>query len=249
MARELADVIHYFLEDAHGAPAEPECPLLACPVGEKEAVRLAFVWNLAVELARSGVRPALVVPDASAVRDLLPAPAVGGVLAPELVLSPARSLAELTRDARAPRSPREESFRIAVVPAEWIQEGAGADLLAWTLLFATPDPADLEAAVALAERVARSGPGAELGVTLHGVESVEEARGAFVKLAGRFEARLGRPLRSYGLLLDDLLVYRAVVERRPVVLSHPQSLAARSLADVARLLLGDARSGTPGATA
>ena len=97
--------------------------------------------------------------------------------------------------------------------------------------------------------MAATEPGAEVGVTLHGVESVAEARPAFGRLAGRFEAELGRPLRSFGLLLDDLLVYRAVVERRPVVLSHPQSLAARALADVARLLLGDARSGAPGTAA
>jgi hypothetical protein len=35
------------------------------------------------------------------------------------------------------------------------------------------------------------------------------------------------------------------VERRPVVLSHPQSLAARSLADVARLVVTDAERGSP----
>ncbi|HVH07151.1 MAG TPA: hypothetical protein VNE71_14245, partial [Myxococcota bacterium] len=76
---------------------------------------------------------------------------------------------------------------------------------------------------------------------IHAVESVAEAKGAFERLAGPFEAKKGRPLRSYGLLLDDLLVYRGVVERRPVVLSHPQSLAARALADLAGLVLADAR--------
>ena len=246
MARELADVIHYFLEDPRGGTAEAETPLVACPVGEKEALRLAFVWNLAVELARSGVRPTLVVPEGTSVCDLLPARAVGGVLAPELVLSSARSLAELEREARVPRAPREDALRLAIVPAEWLRGGGGAGLLAWTLLFATPDPADLEAALELARGVAAAEPRAEVGVALHGVESVAEARAAFEKLAGRFEAEMGRPLRSYGLLLDDLLVYRAVVERRPVVLSHPQSLAARSLTDVARLLLGDARGSAPG---
>jgi hypothetical protein len=248
VARELADVIHYFLEDTP-AGRSPEAPLVACPVGEKEAVRLAFVWNLAVELARSGVRPSLVVPEGTSVRDLLPAPAVGGVLAPELVLSPARTLADFARDARGPRGsrgPREEAVRLAVVPAEWVRGGGAAGLLAWTLLFATPEPDDLEATQALAARVAAAEPGAEVGVVLHGVESVAESRAAFGQLAGRFEAEYGRPLRSYGLLLDDLLVYRAVVERRPVVLSHPQSLAARALADVARLLLGDLRGGGAG---
>jgi hypothetical protein len=248
VARELGDVIHYFLEDAGSGAAEREPPLVAIPVGEKEAVRLAFVWNLAVELARSGARPSLVVPELGTVRELLPPAAVGGVLAPELILSPARDLAGLARDARCLERPaRAGSLRLAAVPAEWVGLGPGGRLLRWTLLFATPDPAGLDAACALAGRVAAADPTAEIGVTLHGVESVAEARAAFTLLAGRFEAEGGRPLRSYGLLLDELLVYRGVVERRPVVLSHPQSLAARGLADVARLLLTDARSGALGA--
>jgi hypothetical protein len=244
LARELADVIHYFLDE----PREPAgSPLLAFPVGEKESARLAFVWNLAVELARSAARPSLLVPEGSAVHDGLPAPAVGGVLAPELLLSSARDLASLGRDARPPaRSARGEGLRLAVVPSEWISGATSSPLLAWTLLFATPDPAELDATFELTLRIAAAEPGAEIGVTLHGVESVAEAREAFGTLAGRFEARIGRPLRSFGLLLDDLLVYRAAVERRPVVLSHPQSLAARSLADVAQLLIADAKSGATG---
>jgi hypothetical protein len=248
LARELGDVIHYFLEDTRSGGEAAESPLLAFPIREKEPVRLAFVWNLAVELARSGVRPSLVVPEASSVRDLLPAPAVGGVLAPELVLSQARTLRELAQDSRIPRPAREDGLRLAIVPAEWVQGEGGVRLLSWTLLFATPDPVDLEATLGLAGRIAAAEAGAEVGVTLHGVESVAEAEAAFRKLAGRFEAERGRPLRSYGLLLDDLLVYRGVVERRPVVLSHPQSLASRALADVARLVLGDARASAPGST-
>jgi MinD-like ATPase involved in chromosome partitioning or flagellar assembly len=46
---------------------------------------------------------------------------------------------------------------------------------------------------------------------------------------------------SYGLLVDDLHVYRAIVARRPIGLEHPQSPAARALRDVARLVLEDAR--------
>jgi len=248
VARELADVIHYFLDEPLGG-GSGEAPLLAFPLGEKETVRISFVWNLAVELARGSARPSLLVPEGSAVHAGLPSPAVGGVLAPELRLSSAGDLTALVRDSRPPAgAPRREGLRLALVPSEWIEEGARSPLLAWTLLFATPEPAQLDACFELALRIAGSEPGADVGVTLHGVESVAEARAAFEGLAGRFEARVGRPLRSYGLLLDDLLVYRAAVERRPVVLSHPQSLAARSLADVARLLSTDATSGAPGPT-
>ncbi len=249
MPRELADVIHYFLDERdRGGEARP--PLLALPVREKDAVRLALLWNLAVELGRSGARASILVPETAAARELLPPPAVGGVLAPELTLSGARSLAELAADSRRGEPGREGSLRLALVPAEWIRGTDGAaGLLRWTLLLATPDPPDLDATAELAERVAAADPGAEVGVTLHGVESVRQARELFERLAGRFEARAGRPLRSYGLLLDDLLVYRAAVERRPVVLSHPQALASRALADVASLLLDDARRGFAGAGA
>jgi hypothetical protein len=248
--RELGDVIHYFLDDAERPTEAARPPRVAVPVREKDAVRLALVWNLAVELGRSGARASIVVPEAAAARELLPPAAVGGVLAPELVLSGARSLAQLAADALRGEAGREGSLRLALVPAEWIGAPGGASgLLEWTLLFATPDGPDHDATAELAERVAAADPAAEVGVTLHGVESVREAEDAFERLAGRFEARAGRPLRSYGLLLDDLVVYRAAVERRPVVLSHPQALASRALADVARLLLADARRGSPGAAA
>ena len=82
----------------------------------------------------------------------------------------------------------------------------------------------------------------ELGVTLHGVESIAEARNAFDALAQRTESETTRPLISYGLLVDDLHVYRAIAAQRPVGLAHPQSPAARALMDVARLLYEDARS-------
>lgn len=240
-------MIHYFLDDPQGPGSEP--PLLAFPLGEKESVRLSFVWNLAVELARTAARPSILVPEGSAVHGGLPSPAVGGVLAPVLRLSGAGDLAGLARDALAAGAgSAREGLRLAIVPAEWIDAGSGTPLFGWTLLFATPEPAQLDACYELALRVAASGPGAQVGVTLHGVESVAEARAAFEELAGRFEARVGRPLRSYGLLLDDLLVYRAAVERRPVVLSHPQSLASRSLADVARLIVADAEGGASGPT-
>jgi hypothetical protein len=242
LARELADVIHYFFEDAPAAGPTGSLLPLAIPVGEKEAIRVAFLWNLAVELARGGTRPALVVPDAASARELVPPPAVGGVLAPQLVVSRARSLAELATDAASAGS-RPGLLRIVVVPAEWIEPGqAAGGLLRWSLVFASPDPPELDAACDLAQRIVAVEPAAEVGVTFHGVESVAEARAAFGRLAGLFQARSGRPLRSYGLLLDDLLVYRGVMDRRPVVLSHPQSLAARALGDVGRLLLADARS-------
>jgi MinD-like ATPase involved in chromosome partitioning or flagellar assembly len=90
-----------------------------------------------------------------------------------------------------------------------------------------------------------------VGVTIHGVRSIDQARETFDMLASALERDPGRSVVSYGLLLDDLDVYRAIVNRRPIGVIHPQSRASRALADVARLLLEDAaapegRSSEPG---
>ena len=74
-------------------------------------------------------------------------------------------------------------------------------------------------------------------MTIHAVRSIDQARAAFDALVSALEPELRDRLVSYGLLLDDLDIYRAIVNRRPVGIIHPQSRAARALADVARLLL------------
>ena len=93
----------------------------------------------------------------------------------------------------------------------------------------------------LAKQIIRTNPEARVGVTVHGVRRVAEAESAFEKLSGAAQRHLGYPLTSYGLLVDDLHVYRAIVSRRPIGLEHPQSRAAKALRDVARMLLEDAR--------
>jgi hypothetical protein len=265
VARELADVIHYFLSDREGgiqrerpAPArersepptaEPDRPLslITIPVAEKDVIRVAFVWNLAVELARAGGRPMMLAPDdpgLEPLRECLPSPnPEAQALGPEFAFSGATSLGALARDARElVRQRRSDAGpALALVPSRWIRPQVQAeDLLGTTLLFTTPELADLNAAYALVERIALAAPRARVGVTIHGVGSVDEARRTYDRLAARVENGLGRTLVSYGLLLEDLQIYRAVVNRHPVGLARPQSLAAQGLADVARLLRVDA---------
>ena len=251
MARELADVIHYFLEDREpgdeGTGAAPRAPLIAVPVSEKDVIRVAFVWNLAVELARSGARPLVLAPDDASLeplRECLPAPvAEPDRVGPEFAFSGAHELAPLGRDARDLARARRPGAGpgFALLPSRWIAAGDDAGgLLGTPLLFTTPVPADLDAAYALAERIFEVAPDARLGVTIHGVGSVDEACRAFEGMAERVAGGLDRTLISYGLLLEDLQIYRALVNRRAVGLAQPQSLAARALADVARLLREDA---------
>lgn len=241
MARALADVLHYFLDEAP-RDAGPAVPLLAVPLADGDALRAAFVWQLAVELARAGARPAVALPAAALARELAPDPPPGGALAPEVLRVPAADPVALADAALALRREPRRGPVLALVPPAWIGAGAPAPLLGWTLLFATPEPDALDAAATLAARVAAAAPGARVGATLHGVESVAEARAAYEALALRCAARVRGGLWSYGLLLDDLDVYRGLAEGRAVGLARPQSRAARALADVARLLLEDARA-------
>jgi len=252
MARQLADVMHYFLDEPAGrAPAGP--PLVAVPIREKDVLRACFVWNLAVEVGRAGPRSAVLVPadgGFASARELLPEPPVGGALAPDLVVTPARDPSALAREARSlADAAGRRALSFVLVPAWWIEPGvATGGLFRWTLLFATPEAEDRAAAEELAVRVSALDPNARLGVTIHGVASLREAALAFRALAARVEPRIGRPLVSYGLLLDELLLYRDASEGRAVGLARPQSRAARALADAGELLLADARSAPGGAS-
>src|SRR5262249_60232249 len=97
---------------------------------------------------------------------------------------------------------------------------------------------------ALAKAVLTRHPEARVGVTVHGARRIDDAEQAFRRIADAALRHLGRSLVSYGLLVDDLHVYRGIVARRPIGLEHPQSAAARALRDVARLVMEDA--GRPG---
>ncbi len=107
------------------------------------------------------------------------------------------------------------------------------------LLFTSPDRARLRRAHDQARTIARARPNARIGVTIHGVGRVAEARAAFEELAVAVEAACDIELASYGLLIDDLHLHRAIVLQRPIGLAHPAAPATRALADVAQFLLAD----------
>ena len=129
------------------------------------------------------------------------------------------------------------------MPPAWISEPSeGRALLRWLLLFSSTDDRDLMETYSTAKRVLRTGASTRVGVTIHGAQHIADAEHAFERLARTALQHLRHPLVSYGLLVDDLHVYRAIVARRPIGLEHPQSRAARALRDVSRLLLDDARN-------
>jgi hypothetical protein len=258
--RTLGDVIDCWLpggvagdaldDGDERAPREPTSslvlPVVCVPVGDRDVLRTALLWNLVVEVARLGGRAVLVAPERAEPSPAwpVPGPGPGGS---ELVLVAASGLGDLRRaalDVAVERAAEavEGGLVVVQVPPRWLVEPTDAgSLLRWALLLATAEPSDLLEAHGLAKRILAADEGAEVGVTLHGVRSRAEAESAFARLARAGLRHLGRAPTSYGLLVDDLAVYRAIVSHRPVGLFQPQSPAARSLRDVASLLLDDAR--------
>lgn len=265
LARDLGDVIHHFLppSDAPASEAKPcslrpleaptprtgrpaTLPVVTLPVGERNVVRAAYAWNLAVEVARQGASVTLLAPACSDSSLLWP-PAGRGPVGAEVVLSSAPDLdglndAALDLAASRAADATEGGVILACVPPAWFtQAGDGYALLRWVLLFTAPDTRELRESYALVKRIVAANSTARVGITVHGVRRVGDAEAAFARLAGIATRHLAHSLESYGFLVDDLHVYRAIVSRRPIGLEHPQSRAARALRDVARLLLDDSR--------
>jgi hypothetical protein len=265
MPNDLGDVLHYFIPEAGNPPeavsaarsdrrraAEPmrpaALPLIGLPIGEQDVVRAAFAWNLAFEITRLGARAAIVSPCGEESAALWPLEGAGGSSSgSEVFTTPATSLGALYRDAldlAVERAADADDGGLVLVriPPKWLRRpNGGGSLLRWTLLFTSSEPRDLLEAYGLTKLLCSANRTPRVGVTIHGARRISEAETAFGHLAGSTARHLGHELTSYGLLVDDLHVYRAIVDKRPVGLVHPQSPAARCLRDVAMLLLSDAR--------
>jgi len=254
VTRGLGDVLHHFdpaLAAGRAghrtamAPANPEpraagLRLLGVPMGPGDLLRAGAVWALAVEVMRRGA-PA---------RVLCPAPEDQPDPWPEEAVAPLGvRVHRLSRGARAEdlgaqahriveAAGAEPGLCFLALPEAGFEE-AFACHLDRALLLVACDRTSLREAGARIQRLVSRRPDARVGITVHGARSVSEAREAFEHLAAQVEDACGAWVRSYGLLVDDLALYRGIVERRAVGLARPQSPAARALADVARLLVED----------
>jgi len=230
-------VLHHFLGEA--APGEREPVTLALLADADDALAVALSWNLAHELARLGVAVAWVTSLAD--EELLPPDSTPALTR---LLSPAQDAAALARAAAEAAaklaSTRAPALVLVRVPPGWLEPGDAAErLLAATLQLSGPDSARRGHALAVARRVLAARPDARLGVTLCDVRSVREAAAAFEALSDESAERSAARLTSYGVLLDDAELYRSLLARRPLALLRPDGRAARSVADVARLLRAD----------
>jgi hypothetical protein len=245
VARDLGDVLHYFFNEEspemrRGLEPGLPLPVIAAPLGDQDVIRAAFVWNLAVEIARTGARSYVVAPAGGDTEGLWPDPG-RGPLGTELVLTFAEGGADLSR-CSAGEAAREGGIVFVRVPPHFLPKATeAAELFRWTLLFSSPDPREMSETYTVAKRLLNACPGVRVGVTIHGARRVAEARRAFDRLNEACQRETGTSLTSYGLLVGDLHVYRAIVSRRPVGVTHPRAVATRALQDVARLLMLDAR--------
>ena len=131
---------------------------------------------------------------------------------------------------------------IARIPPAWL-EGAllPSELFEWLLLFTSPHERNLSDAYALASRVLAENPEAEIGVAVHGAAGRTEGEAAFGLLARSVEQRMGRSLVSYGMLVDDLDVYRSLAARQALGCAHPDSPARAALHEAAKRVFERAR--------
>jgi hypothetical protein len=229
VARELGDVLHYFLEDAVRAHASRR---VHTPVGTGEVLRAGWLWNLALELRERGCASRLVAPAGGALAAFAGADATLAPSEGELDSAFARAAREL---------PVAEGGRWLFLLAPRAEAPCAPDLL---LLLVTPDPADQARACAQVAERTRRRPCPRVGVTVHGVRDLAHAEETYLAFAERCGRACEAPLTSYGVLLDDLAVYRAVGERRSLR-ARGCGEAVRSLADVARLLVLDDAQAAP----
>ena len=230
--------------------SQPPSPqIVGVPIGDRDVVRAAFTWNLAVEVARLGGHALVISPDDVSPSPLWPQAGAGplGVELRPTLATDLKSLDQAAREASAgTRGGAEGGLTFVRIPPLWLNAGwKDCALLRWTLLFTSSKTSDLQDTLKTARAIVQKQPQARVGITIHGAERRAEAETAFARLAQAARKNLGHDVQSYGLLVDDLHVYRAIVAQRPIGLAHPQSPAARALRDVAQLLLTDTLQGLP----
>jgi len=244
LARELADVLHHLLPEA--APLGVRSPRrLLLPAESGNRFGAAVLWNLGVELRREGIG-ASVRFARSDTEDYRP-PASEREQ-PRSPLLPTLESVE-TKDLSGLAEPEvREDVALIGAQDDWVlQAPPGALAGSAVLLLATPTEQCSSRVHELVDARFAGQEAVRLGITIHGVRGLEEARDAFDALADDVEAQHGVELTSYGFLLEDVQLYRAHVGQQPVSLCRPGSPAAITLADVARTLCNDFPAWVPSA--
>lgn len=266
MPRDLADVLHYFMpelapdDDPHIGVAHTRAraldeldpadayerssaslALAAVPIANHDIVRASLLTGLASEIIALGGDATILTP-ATSNADVLFAQSLEESPRLRIVTRPAGDLASLhcaAVDLAAARADdgAESGVVLVRIPPHWLRGAEQSpELLEWLLLFASPEQRNLSETYALAAAVLAENPKASVGITVYGAEGARDGAEAFALLAHSVEQRLGLTLTSYGTLVEDLDIYRAIVAGRALGRAHPNSLAAKALRETAKLV-------------
>jgi hypothetical protein len=221
-------------------------PLAALPISDHEIVRASLISSLAVEIAALGGDVTILTPATPNAVNLFPdqllPDQISETTRTRVRVTQAEDLASLHRDAvelaEACQADKNQAGVVLVrIPPLWLRGADHAsELLEWMLLFTSPDQRNLANTYALAAMVLKENPTAEIGITVHGAKDRRDAEMAFGRLARNVEQQLGSNLASYGLLVEDLDIYRALVGGTTVGRAYPGSLSAQTLRAAAKLV-------------
>lgn len=221
-------------------------PIVAVPISEQQIVSASFVTGIADQIATLGGDATILTPITPNARRLFLRSSVESEGA-RVQTTRADSLSSLYSAAvelAETRGGDAEAGGVVLVriPPSWLRGAEdAAELLDWLLLFSATDSRSLADTYALAAWVLGENAKAEIGITIYGAEDRREAEEAFGALARSVEQRLGLSVASYGLLIEDLDVYRAIVTGRALCQSSPQSVAAGGVREAAKLVFERAR--------
>lgn len=271
MPRDLADVLHYFMpEIADETPSgsrisasnpvafetderEPResgrpaaLPIVAVPVSDQQIVGASLISGMADQIAALGGDATILTPVTPNARRLFLRSCFesNGARMQTTRADNLSALYSAAIELSEVRGGDAESGGVVLVrvPPGWLRGAEDAsELLDWLLLLSATDTRSLADTYALAAWVLGENAKAEIGITIYGAEDRREAEVAFGTLARSVEQRLGLSVSSYGLLVEDLDVYRAIVTGRALGQSNPQSIAATGLREAAKLVFERAR--------
>jgi hypothetical protein len=221
-------------------------PIVAVPISDQQIVCASLVSGIADHIASLGGDATILTPSTPNSKRLFLRSSVPSQGA-RVQTSRADSLSSLFSAAVELSETRADDADgggvvLVRVPPAWLRGAEDAsELLDWVLLFSATDSRSLADTYALAAWVLGENPGGEIGVTIYGASDQREAEEAFGALAQSVEQRLGLSVASYGLIIEDLDVYRAILTGRALGQANPQSLAAGGVREAAKLVFERAR--------
>lgn len=253
-------------------PADLLLPALAVTGGKGGVGKTCVAVNLAVSLARLGLRPLLVDADLGlANADILlgvdPARTLhdhfaGGAPLAEVVTRTPWGIDFVPAANGHEELASLDDQRLAALNAGLGRLGAGYDLLVIdtpagigrevmaalrasrvVLVVATPDPTSLTDAYALIKVLESQRPGKDVRILVNQARDRAEAQAVFARLRAVAAKHLGRELAFAGELPRDPAVADAVRRRRPFAAAQADSPAAAALRGLALRLKGEAWKG------